>query len=186
MDSFAAWCRTILPEIDAVLDKMSEREVSALLTEVTGAEKVFVVGAGRVGLVMSAFAKRLNHCLVPAFVVGEPTNPNTTPRDLLLVSSGSGETATIVAVARRAKDASARIALITAHPDSTIGKLADTVLVLPAPTKLHRQGERRSVQPMTNLFEQCLYVTCDVLALMIQQQRGISERELWERHANLE
>ena len=186
MDSFAAGCKIILPEMEAVLDGVSEGEVSALLAEIVRADKVFAVGAGRVGLVMSALAKRLNHCLVPAFVVGEPTNPSTTPRDLLLVASGSGETATIVTVARRAKDASARIALITAHPDSTIGRMADAVLVLPAPTKLHREGEGKSEQPMTNLFEQSLFVACDVLTLMIQEQRGISDRELWERHANLE
>ena len=186
MIDFRICVRSICSEVSSVLEAVREDEVESFVREILKAEKVFVMGAGRVGLILSTFAKRLNHIRVNAFVVGESTNPDASSKDLLIAGSGSGETATTITIATLAKKRSARVALITVHPDSTLGKLADLVLLLPAPTKLRRPGEIPSEQPMSNLFEQSLLILCDALTIMIQKEKGIREEEMWQRHANLE
>ncbi len=133
-----------------------------------------------------AFAKRLNHLKIAAFVVGETTTPPIEKDDLLIAASGSGETMTTVNVARLAKEKGAKIALITARDESTLAGIADVYIKIPCPTKLKLKGEYKSFQSMSNLFEQSLLIFFDCVSMMIQEQSGISEEEMWRLHANLE
>jgi len=177
---------TALSEIRSVLDAVDPLEVEHLLEAILGAGRVFVAGAGRMGLMSRAFVMRLMHLGLQAHMVGDTTTPAIRPGDLLLANSGSGHTSIVHHAVSRAKQHGASIAACTAHPDSPIGRLADVIVRVPAPSKVQGSGEKKTSQPMGNLSEQCLLVLLDAVSWMLQERLGFTEEEMWARHANLE
>ena len=182
--------RSILDELRRTLNRISCDEVEALVREVTGAQRIFVAGAGRSGLVMGSFAMRLAQLGRPAHVVGETTSPPIQPGDLLLIGSGSGVTDRLVHYAEKAAEAGARVAAATAVPDAPAARLADVVVVIPAPTPKSSEAtggkEHRSHQPMGTLFEQSLGVMLDACVLLLMARLDETGRSMFDRHANLE
>lgn len=57
---------TVLQELQTVFQNVKEEDVLALATAICEAETVFVVGVGRVLLMLQAFVKRLNHLGIEA------------------------------------------------------------------------------------------------------------------------
>jgi len=183
---FQSAASEVLGELAGSLGAVDEASVKALIEELTRARKVFVVGVGRVMLMLEAFAKRLNHIGVEAYFVGEINEPAITQADLLIIGSGSGETAIPVAIARVAKKYSPRMVHIGSNMHSTISELCDVRVRIPCRTKLGLEDEISSAQPMSTLFEQSLLLLLDAVCLMMIRGRQIDIARLWERHANLE
>ncbi len=151
------------------------------------AEKVFVVGVGRVLLMLQALAKRLNHLGIEANFVGAIDEPAITDRDLLLVGSGSGESAVPLAIVKIAKRYNAKIAHIGSNPNSSMSEYEDLFVRVPCRTKLNLPGEIASQQPMSSLFEQSLLLLGDTVAMLVMQEKGLDDlHALWKKHANLE
>jgi len=68
--------RSVIPgQIAAVVGRIKKTEVDALVEAILEAETVFIAGAGRSLLMLSAFAMRLVHLGLRAFVVGETSTP---------------------------------------------------------------------------------------------------------------
>ena len=182
--------RTILDEMRRTLNQVSCEEVEALVREVTGAQRVFVAGAGRSGLVMRSFAMRLAQLGLPVHVVGETTTPAVGSGDLLLIGSGSGVTERLVHYAGKAAEAGSRVAAATADPASPVARLADLVVVITAPTpkssKVTGGRGHQSRQPMGTLFEQSLGVVLDASVMLLMARLDKNERGMFGRHANLE
>lgn len=181
--------QSILDELRRTLNRISCVEIEALVREITGAGRVFVAGAGRSGLVMRSFAMRLAQLGLPVHVVGETTSPAIRPGDLLLIGSGSGVTDSLVHYAGKAVETGARVAAATADPASPAARLADVVVVIPAPTPKSAQATGKghlSRQPMGTLFEQSLGVMLDACVMLLMARLEETERGMFGRHANLE
>ena len=118
-DSYPECRSQILGEIKRALESIDEPQVERLVDAILGAEKVFVIGVGRVMLALQAWAKRLNHLGVSAHCVGDINEPAIGKRDLLIVGSGSGESVVPVGIAEVAKRHGAALAHIGSNPDST-------------------------------------------------------------------
>jgi len=176
----------ILDELSTVLTKVSEDEIDNLVRELLRAKKIVVLGAGRVGLAIKGFAMRLGHLGKESHVVGETNLPSLDDRDLLIVASGSGETKSILYLAEVAKRNRVRIALITGNKNSSIGKLADTVVQIQAPSKTKSIEGFQSIQPMTTLNEQCLAIFFDALVLRLMDELNETHDTMWARHSDLE
>jgi len=176
----------VCEEIKKALANVNEQNFDKLIDLILFAEKVFVIGVGRVMLVMQSFAKRLKHLGIDAHVVGEIVEPPISKGDVLIVGSGSGESIIPVDIAKLAKKFGAKVGLITSSNRSTLKKLVDVSVRIPSPTKLHLPNEPISKQPMSNLFEQSLFILCDCLTIILQEKLGITEEEMWKVHANLE
>ena len=129
---------------------------------------------------------RLGHLGFNAFTLGDSTVPSIAESDLLIVASGSGETQTIFDLVSIAKKNNARIAAVTGNPDSRIGKLADTVVKLEAPSKTKQVDGFISIQPMTTLNEQCLGIFFDAVVLKMMDKMKETHDTMWSRHSNLE
>lgn len=187
---FDVIARSILDELRRTLNQISCAEIDSLVREVTGARRVFVAGAGRSGLAMRSFAMRLAQLGLTVHVVGETTSPAVRPGDLLLIGSGSGVTDRLVHYAGKAAEAGARVAAATADPASPAARLADVVVVIPAPTpKSSKEAigqEQRSGQPMGTLFEQSLGVLLDACVMLLMARLDETGRSMFARHANLE
>jgi 6-phospho-3-hexuloisomerase len=176
----------IAQEISNTLGQVDSESVAELVAEIKKAEKVFFVGVGRVLLSLEAVAKRLAHLGIETYVVGQITEPAITEKDLLIVGSGSGESAFPLIIAKKAKQYHARVAHIGANPDCSMKEFSDHFVRIPVSTKLHLPNEIPSVQPMTSLFEQSLLLLGDSIALMLIREQNIDMPSLWKYHANLE
>lgn len=178
----------VLGEVGAALQEVDVTALEDLERRIGAARRVYVAGAGRSGLVMRGFAMRLMHLGLRVHVVGDVTTPAIEAGDLLVVGSGSGETESLAAMARKARRLGAGLAALTIVPSSTIGQLAELVLRVdaPSPKATPPPGTRPSVQPMGSLFEQALLVLVDTIVLRLARARGATYEEMFARHANLE
>jgi 6-phospho-3-hexuloisomerase len=175
----------VLDELGQVFQstESSHHEASNLIIR---ANRIVTLGAGRVGLVMDAFSKRLVHLGLSANSYSDVTLPRIGKSDLLIIGSGSGNTPSIVTLARIANVKEIPILLFTSNPDSEIAKIALRSVVINAPNKDSVGNVLQSKQPMTTLFEQSLFLWLDSLVLYIMNEKGISAIEMKERHNELE
>ncbi len=184
-DTEATALATIMAELDALADSIDDRQLEAVAHLLSGADRVFVQGAGRSGFALQMTAMRLMHLGLTVFVVGETTTPAIREGDVLLTASGSGTTGSVVHAAETARSVSARIAAITTAADSALADLADVTIVVPAATKLDRSGTA-SAQYAGSLFEQSVVLIGDAVFHQLWKASGLTADDIWPRHANLE
>lgn len=178
----------ILRELEEISSGINNEPISEFTSALMQAERVFIAGAGRSGLMVRAFAMRLMHLGLSVFVAGDAITPSISKDDVLVIASGSGETGTMVQFSQTAKKNGARLALITIFPDSTIGRLADIVIQIHAPTTKSDNNEKAvpSIQPMGSLFEQSLLLVLDGVILELMNEIPRDVQSMIEMHANLE
>ena len=75
-----AWMSLMGSRIAQIAERIEDDEVERLLGAIRGARRIYVMGAGRSGLVAKGFAMRLMHLGLSSFVVGETITPSFTPR----------------------------------------------------------------------------------------------------------
>src|SRR5258708_1977528 len=166
-------------------EKLSFRELSALVHAIQGVKRIYVVGAGRSGLALRAAAMRLMHLGLTVFVAGETTTPAIGKGDLLLAASGSGTTGSIVKAGEKAVAAGAQVIALSTTREAPLAKLATFVIVLPAAQKQDFQNAVSS-QYAGSLFEQGILLVTDAVFHTLWKMVGTPAEELWKRHANLE
>lgn len=183
---YGATVNLITKEIENALYKVDEKQVENLVEDILRADKVFLTGVGRVLLSLQAFSKRLSHLGIDAHVVGDITEPACTPKSLIIVGSGSGCSIVPVAIAKKAKEFNAKVVHIGSNERGDVAAYTDYMVRIPVQTRLYLEDETKSEQPMTSLFEQCLLIMGDVVAMLIIEKQKIDLNMLWDYHANLE
>jgi 6-phospho-3-hexuloisomerase len=184
-------------QIRSIANRISSEDIDRFLEEVTCAKRIYVMGAGRSGLVAKGFAMRLMHLGLTSFVVGETITPALQPQDLVVIFSGSGETKTIADLAETAKIIGARVCLVTFSPNSRIGRIADCVVTIPSQREETRDpsaefevrqmmGEHKSFAPLGTLFETAAMVFADAVISALMEIRECRIEDLKGRHANIE
>lgn len=176
----------IVKELERTIGLISEDEAEKFVSQILNAKKIFVAGAGRSGLMGKAFTMRMMHMGLDAFVVGETVTPSLQEDDLLIIASGSGETKGLVSMAEKAKNLGGSVAVVTITPESTIGKLSDLAVKIPAKPKEGSDSEYKTIQPMGSLFEQTLLLFFDSVILRIMDKKELGSGVMFGRHANLE
>ncbi|MCE9584565.1 MAG: SIS domain-containing protein [Planctomycetes bacterium] len=179
--------KRILRELEAVLKAVPDDLIDRLAGFVAQAERIFVAGEGRSGLMARAFASRLVHLGLKVHVSSEITCPRIGPHDLMVACSGSGDTRTTLEKMLSAREVEAKVVLITANPDTRFGDAADILLHLPAPAAPQRIArDLSSVQPQRTLFEQALLIVLDSTVLRLMEKLHVKGAEMAKRHTNLE
>jgi 6-phospho-3-hexuloisomerase len=182
--------RNLLPQIVTemrdVLKQVRQAELEDFAEIVTRAKRVYLCGAGRVGIATRALAMRLVHLGKEAHWVSDDTTPGIGRGDLLIANSGSGSSPSTLNTASLAKKAGAWVATITANPDGEVARLADAVVNLPAQTYKTDRSAWKSVLPMGSQFELCLWVVQDMISLRLMERLGMDEASMIGRHRNLE
>lgn len=172
--------RKILREVGAVLDAIPAAQTAAFVTAIRGSKAIFVSGRGRSGLMAAAFAQRLMQMGLRAYFETDVTCPRIGKGDLLVLCSGTGETLTLLPVARSSRRGQAKVCVITGDPASPLARMADLLLHLP----LDRVP--KSTQPARSLFEQALLLYLDGVVLALSQALNIDHAKVLERHTNLQ
>ncbi|WP_456365389.1 bifunctional 3-hexulose-6-phosphate synthase/6-phospho-3-hexuloisomerase [Thermococcus sp.] len=187
--------KDITEHIENVAESLKLGQVRGFVDAMIGANKIFIYGAGRSGLVGKAFAMRLMHLDFNVYVVGETITPAFEPGDLLIAISGSGETKSIVDAAQIARAEGGKVVAITSYANSTLGKLADVVLEIPGRTKadvptdyIARQmlTKYKWIAPMGTLFEDSTMVFLDGVIALLMATFQKTEKDMRKKHATLE
>jgi 6-phospho-3-hexuloisomerase len=180
---------------------LDQDQVTAFYTEMLTAHRVYVTGAGRSGLVAKAFALRLMHLGYEAYVVGETITPAFHDGDTLVVFSGSGDTQSVVSICGTAKELKGKVCLITAVPDSRIGKMADLIVNLGDPTGTYHHdknsfevrqltGKYRSITsafaPFGTMFETLALVFSDAVISALMEAKKDEIARMQDRLSNVE
>ena len=183
----STYLKDIIKEVDRNADQVSDDELRAAVEKILEAKRLFIAGAGRSGFAARAFSNRLMHLGLTVYFVGEPTTPAIEEGDLLFIGSGSGETGSLVVMAKKAKARGAYVGTITIHPEATIGSMADFTICLPGATpKSGMEDTCPSIQIMADAFEQLSWFVYDVIIHYLKERIGITKEEMFARHANLE
>ena len=187
--------KDISEEVLEVSKDLSAEHVDGFIKELLKSKRIFVIGAGRSGLVARAFAMRLMHLGLDTFVIGETTTPALHAEDVLVAVSGSGETSFVVSAANIAKKIGAKLATVTSYPTSALARMSDFVVTLPGRTKtettsdfMHRElkGEYAPVAPLGTLFEIAALIFLDAVITGLMAALGKKEEDLRARHATIE
>ena len=188
--------KAILDNIEKAQEFLDEKALDEFENTIIAANNVFVTGAGRSGLAAKAFAMRLMHLGLRAYVVGETISPAINGDDCIVAISGSGETNTIVSAAKISKNRGAKVLALTSYPDSTLGQLADSYILVKGRTKkevddenyMKRQihGNYTSLTPLGTAFELTTLVFLDAIVSELMEKMEQTESDLKARHTVLE
>jgi len=172
----------IIEKISGILEATDNSYDVKLTQLLDSANRIFIAGAGRSKLVGNFFAMRLVHGGYDVSVVGEIVTPSIKNGDLLIIISGSGETEQLIAFTKSAKKVGAKIVLISAKSESTIGDMAEAVF------QIGRSEQYGKVlgMPMGTVFELSTLLFLEATISHVIHEKGIAEEIMRERHANLE
>lgn len=180
--------KAIIKELDELATLINDEELTAVVETLCLAranhQHVFLAGAGRSGCVVKAFTNRLMHLGFECSLIGDITTPPIKKGDVLFILSGSGKTATLVNMAKKANDLNAVILTMTLQKDGDIAKLSKASIS--GTTRLQDKEYFTSIQPVGSSFEQLSFLTCDGLVMLIKEKLGLSNDDLISNHANLE
>ncbi|MCX6089967.1 MAG: SIS domain-containing protein [Candidatus Atribacteria bacterium] len=176
----------VMEELKKVFQRIDEKEVDQFTDTIVKAKRVFLVGGGREGLSLKAFAMRLTHLGKTSHWIWDDTTPAIGKDDLLIATSGGGYVPSIHHVVVEAKKAGATIAVVTANPVRETPQLADVILNVPAAVYRGGLNTVPSIQPMGCLFEQSLYICFDLLVLLLADKMKVTGEEMEHRHRNVE
>lgn len=189
--------RLMASKIRAIANTISDEDAERFIKEMLRAKRIYVIGAGRSGLVAKAFAMRLMHLGLKAYVVGETITPALNKGDVMVIFSGSGRTKTVADLAETAKEIGGRICLITSNGESRIGKISDCLVII----EHHRDdveddaaefeirqmmGDHKSFAPLGTLFETASMIFADAVISRMMEITMTDENALKNRHTNIE
>lgn len=174
----------VVKEHEQVLLDVDEKEVEKLLELICSAKCIQVFGMGRMKCAARAFVMRLMHMGFDAHIVYDTTCPNIGEGDLLIVNCAC--TGVGYFVMEMAKKHHAKIAAITAHPESKWGALCDHTVRLRGQVNPGKAGEIPSIQPMAALFEQTIFVLEDIIIMLLMEKCNITAEQMAKRHTNLD
>lgn len=172
------------------------RSVSKLVCKLVSAKKesfrVFIMGAGRSGLVGRSFAMRLMHLGFTVFVVGETTTPAVHSDDIVIAISGSGETPSIVSLGKITKDIGATLIAVTSNLHAALARMSDITVKIRGRTgdideegylERHMKGKYRTLTPMGTTFEVSTMIFLDSVIAELMVLVDATEDDLKKRHS---
>lgn len=176
----------VVEQLRGTIMSVDPLQMEQLVQAILGAREVFCHGIGRSGLSSRAFAMRLMHIGIPVSIVGDTLAHCIQKDDLLILTSASGSSSSLYFIAKKAKDAGAKVALVTSTESSKIAEIADHLLYLKAPSKYASYSAMKSILPMGSLFEEGAYVLYDILVVELMERLKLTNDIVLKRHANLE
>lgn len=189
----------IVAGIKSSIEALNMKEVEKFVELLLDAKdrKIFIVGMGRSGFVARGFALRLMNLGFSVYFLGETITPAAEKGDLLIAISGTGATKMVLTASAAAKEIGAKVVAVTSFSESSLGQMADHIIMIKGRTKsgwpreedyLARQiiGEREPLTPLGSVFENNCMVFLDSLVVELMHRLGRTEADLKRRHATLE
>ncbi|MCD6515557.1 MAG: SIS domain-containing protein [Candidatus Odinarchaeota archaeon] len=176
--------KSITNHLNNSISWLDGNRVSELLELLSGADRVYIVGVGKSGLVGKIFGLSLVSLGYEVYIVGESLLPAPRATDLIVAISGTGETDYPVKFAKVGKKTNTKVVAITSKPNSTLGKLADLVISIPGREEnqqsrkleeLTAYGEHGTLKGM--LFEMATLAFLNAVVAALARIRKNTEKE---------
>lgn len=176
--------KRIIEKIASVLEATEDKQVDCFVSKINYANRIFLAGAGRSGLVARFFAMRLMHTFHRVYVVGEVITPAIQSGDLLVVVSGSGSTSTLLPLVNKARSVGATTVVVSMKSRSPMGELADFVCQIGSNDE--EVFEPVHGMPMGTVFELSSLIFLEATIAKIVHEKGLAEEQMRAVHSNLE
>lgn len=174
-------------EIKNSLNKIDNKNSNIFIDKIITSKKVFVTGQGRSGLVSESFAMRLIQLGINAYHIGDCTTPAISKNDLLVAISGTGTTKITKIILEEAKQKKAKTILVTNKKTITEkNKLKHIDLFIEITAKTKKDYNKMSISPLGTLFEQASFIYLDAIIVLLMKKLKIKEKNLGNKHTNLE
>jgi len=166
---------------EALSNGLSEPFAAAVDVITAARGRVIVSGMGKSGLIGRKIAGTLASTGTPAFFVhpAEASHGDlgmVTPDDVIIALSWSGETAELGAIVEFSRRFRIPLIAVTAVPESSLAREADTVLILPRAVEACPHG----LAPTTSTLMQL--ALGDALAIALLEGRGFTAEKFHDFH----
>ena len=190
--------RLMASKIRSIANTISDEDVEKFLNELLNAKRIYVIGAGRSGLVAKAFAMRLMHLGLHAYVVGETITPalnkgrcdgrllglRAGPRPLPILPRLRTRSVHISASSPRMRIPGSERSRTALSSSSTSGMRCRT---MPSEFEIRQMmGEHKSFAPLGTLFETASMIFADAVISRLMEITKTDESALKNRHTNIE
>ena len=170
--------KKIFCELEELWQSISSEQCESFISVISDTNKnIICIGAGRMGFAIKSFAMRLSHLGYNSFMIGDTNLPKINAGDIVIVNSSSGETPTVVLLAKIAQTSKARLLVLTSNADSTLGRMANIKITYKAII---------SEQLMKSAYEQFTFLLFDYLACKIFDRIGVEKNWVENNHSILE
>lgn len=179
--------KQVIAELGTAVEEIDDAAVDAACTMLAEAETTVLYGLGREGLQLRGFCMRLFHMGRKVAMAFDMTTPAIGRGDLFVTCAGPGFLSTTEPLMRIARQAGARVLLVTAQSNAVLAPLADLVLLVPAQTMADDRADTASrVLPMGSAFEGALFVLFEVMIAKLKVRLGVTADAMRARHTNME
>ena len=183
----------VLNELDEVLSSIDATQLNKMVDILTTNKDIKVLGysAGRMGSGLKAFIMRLNHLGIKASFFGDNYVPPMNSDDVFICCSNSGTTKSVVNILEIFKaKAGGKVISFVGNENSKMAELSDVVIKFKTcngglnsaddPSKIN------SIQPMTTLTEQAMFILFDLIVMLIINKLDIDIKDTNQYHSNIE
>ena len=183
----------VLNELDEVLSSIDATQLNKMVDILTTNKDIKVLGysAGRMGSGLKAFIMRLNHLGIKASFFGDNYVPPMNSDDVFICCSNSGTTKSVVNILEIFKaKAGGKVISFVGNEKSKMAELSDVVIKFKTcngglnsaddPSKIN------SIQPMTTLTEQAMFILFDLIVMLIINKLDIDIKDTKQYHSNIE
>ena len=175
-----------------VFDRIGDNTLQDIVSLILDAEQIYVLGIGHSGMFGRILSMKLNHVGLKAFTICDEINPPFTENDLLIAISQSGGTATVVAIAEKAKKLGGRVLGVTSNENSALGRISDGLLKIDRHADdvsfegLAPIGDKKNQNLLGVLFGFNIYILFYTLVIELAIKRDETPDSINVRHANLQ
>jgi len=171
--------KEIFKELNILNENLSEKQISNVVELLLNSQDQLIVGlgAGRMGYSLQAFIMRLSHIGFNAYMIGDTTLPRIDSNSIILINTSSGETPSILLLAKQAKEAGSTLVCFTTEKKSSIGKISDYVIEV---------KKIDSSQLMKTIYEQFSFLLFDYLSNKIFTEGNFNKTKVERNHSILE
>lgn len=169
-----------------ILTNIPQEQIDAMCKAIMAAKRIYIAGWGRAGNVTRILAMNCSQIGLKAYVVGDNPTPSIHEGDLLIIGSGSGETATMIEIAKQCKAHGATLGLISGSANSTIGKLADVNIEIERIGAKTKEEKDNAGVAFVRSYYQVVVMLVDCITSYIMDEQGWTNERISYYHNNLE
>ncbi|MFQ6127923.1 MAG: SIS domain-containing protein [Thermoplasmata archaeon] len=169
----------IAKKVAETLSDESDKTINDIIDLILNADKIFIYGVGRSGIIGKSFAIRLVQLGIKVFFIGETTTPIVEDTDVAVIISNTGETMSAIQTANIIRRVGAKVVVLTSRETSKLAHTANIVVTL----NPEMDDETPVLAPLGTLFEDSALIFLDGIIAQMMEKTNESESKMRGRHA---
>ena len=168
-------------------DELDKEIYEKFIETIVNSENIFVLGAGRSGLVAKSFAMRLMHLGKKVCVLGENTPIiDRKIKNVLIAISGSGKTDAVNEIVNQFSKNNFKIISLTSNNKSQLANLSEISINLKNYDKSENEKEDYYPMPLGTSFELATLLILESMIPDLMKRLKVTEEDMKKRHVPFE